>query len=178
MKGIQPVADHRQRALNEVEEWVEGTLQQLERIAEAMRGGAFFTWGSEGLRFSADQHFLVVAAEHLRKALEAAPKSLGLPTLSTDVSKGVEVLRDVFEHRDSHLRDRWAGRQPRRAAGRLLAAGSDNPFKTTWGPEEFTIGGVLPVNALASEVLAIQALVAQLRQDIAAEGETPADPTA
>ena len=107
-------------AIGEVGLWSEGTTQQLERVADAIRAGAFFSTGSDRDRFTVDTHLLVASAEHLRKALEQAPKSLRLGEFPAEMSNGIEVLRDVYEHRDVHLRDRREGRPPRKAAGRLI----------------------------------------------------------
>ena len=158
-------------ALEDVELWAEATLQQLERMSEALRSGAFFGAGPKALRFDADTHLLVVAAEHLRKAVEGAPKGLGFGALSSDIGDAIEVLRDVYEHRDAHLRDRRGGRPPRKAAGRLAQAGSDNAFKTTMGEEEFIIGGVLPAIALSQEVERLQKRVAEIRRE--SDADTP-----
>lgn len=149
-------------ALGEVELWVEATLQQLRRVSDALTEGDFFSWSGPVL-LDADVHLLVVAAEHVRKALNAAPETLGLGVLPPDLANPIAALRALFEHRDEHLKRGREGQAPRRAEMRVRALGGE-PFVISWGPKGFTIAKTLSARRLAAEMENIRSRIKAVRQ--------------
>ena len=155
--------------LNDVLHWIWSWCLQLERLVESTKlewaGGA----GSKGRRVfsrtSYDEHALIVAGGNLARALKPAAELF--PELPIDAQrlKAVRLLRNLYEHWDEQ---RDAFRIPdvtkRRSAKDFTELFPEGrPWSISYGAEEWTLCGVLPLDALTRDLKSLEAQIDTLK---------------
>jgi hypothetical protein len=153
------VASNTRPALQDAKFWTWTCQTQIQRVADGFTALERAS-DSESLhaRFCADLHFLLVAGNHLRKALERGDARPARSLLSSDTCLALEQLRNAYEHWD---RQRWTFEQegrPKFGAGLELTKRQPDafPWKYSWSSVHgTTIGGVLHVETFTEELAAI-----------------------
>lgn len=108
-------------ALHDVERWATGLELQATRCLDAFGPEGFLSLRDPDVawRVHFEGHLAIVVANHLRKSLDAAPRSLGLRPFDHLIAEKIRHARDSLEHQDQHLRTVRQGREPTRALARF-----------------------------------------------------------
>jgi hypothetical protein len=138
-------------ALHDVEGWATGLELQVGRCLDA--------FGTEGLaslrdpdiawRVQFEGHLAIVVANHLRKGLDAAPRSLGFQRFDDRIARKIRHARDTLEHQDQHLRTVRQGREATQALAQFQdVAGEHDDDRPT--PSRISATGWPPRYAVAT----------------------------
>ena len=165
----------RLQALGDVLMWIGASQLQIQRFLAAWVRPTSVRPNPEAWRSSlyvVEAHLLAVTANHVVTALDALPTDVAAPSLSPEVRRSVELLRDIWEHWDEQ-RETFATEPVR--SGKLFR--QEFPDESPWSfsysnaPGRGTrVGAVLQIETLADEMeqvaTALQPLVDQALHEI------------
>jgi hypothetical protein len=138
-------------ALHDVDGWAKGLELQLARCLEAFGPEGFSSLRDPDIawRVQFEGHLAIVVANHLRKSLDAAPRSLGFRRFDDRIAKKIRHARDTLEHQDQHLRTVRQGREATQALARFQdVAGEHDDDPPT--PSRISATGSPPRYAVAT----------------------------
>ena len=106
---------------------------------------------------SFDIHILLVTTRNLLRALENPPDWLS-DSIETSLEEDINLLRNIYEHwnecgqecidADRRSYDKFAKKYP-----------DKNPYSIVYGPDDFYVGGVLPLEKLHDYLIRLESYI-------------------